>query len=484
MNSPQFKPFFERLYKNAILPRQQADPGRQGPQKKEVLAAIARADKFGDERYTSEFIDTSGFEQEDHYAYCLVKLVQCNTENCNGVFYKQQINQADKEARIWMAMIRATQDKGATRRKNQNVEELQSKIKRDIFSDSPNELMPNQEKSADRDNGTYEKQPLSKPSQSKPSLSTTNPSPSNPSLSTTKPSPTNLMQGLTPKKLKLEHPNKDYNTPPSVDRSELGRAFPELANNIIGASSQLHWGLGGGDDEGDDEGDDSTIQGDNDNIKENASGGDNPNVNDESNSENDVNHMARLLARSNPENPLDLTTEYGKYSMIHAVLRHFADKAQLQRLVTGPSKDDYNDDAGFVQLSEQWYRETRALMKAKESIAFEPTTAEQKVAEELVEKMLDNSAYQPTDYTGACNSLGLDPDRPRFSSMNIVNHFHSWQVTGINRLVEIHDNPDTRAAILADATGLGKTIELLGFIIHVSALDSPAQTVHAMLTLI
>jgi hypothetical protein len=109
------------------------------------------------------------------------------------------------------------------------------------------------------------------------------------------------------------------------------------------------------------------------------------------------------------------------------------------------------------------------LIKDQESIAFEPTPDNQSAAEELIKTILDNSAYQPMNYMAACNALALDPDRPCFSSINVVNRFHGWQVTWICRLVEIHDNPDTHAAILADSTGLGKTIELLGFVTYISA---------------
>lgn len=42
--------------------------------------------------------------------------------------------------------------------------------------------------------------------------------------------------------------------------------------------------------------------------------------------------------------------------------------------------------------------------------------------------------------------------------MNTTDQFHSWHVTGLKRLVEIYNDLYTRAAILADGTGLGKTV--------------------------
>src|ERR1700738_1674404 len=47
LTPPQFKPYFEELYKNAILPRLQKG-STQGPQLKSVRSAITRGESFGD----------------------------------------------------------------------------------------------------------------------------------------------------------------------------------------------------------------------------------------------------------------------------------------------------------------------------------------------------------------------------------------------------------------------------------------------------
>jgi SNF2 family DNA or RNA helicase len=39
----------------------------------------------------------------------------------------------------------------------------------------------------------------------------------------------------------------------------------------------------------------------------------------------------------------------------------------------------------------------------------------------------------------------------------------SWQVTGINALVEFEKDPLLSACVVADSTGLGKTILTIGF---------------------
>jgi hypothetical protein len=55
--------------------------------------------------------------------------------------------------------------------------------------------------------------------------------------------------------------------------------------------------------------------------------------------------------------------------------------------------------------------------------------------------------------------------------------FRSWQVTGINALINFEKDPAIRAAILADSTGLGKTFEIVGYWYRVSYLAKPSTIV-------
>lgn len=70
---------------------------------------------------------------------------------------------------------------------------------------------------------------------------------------------------------------------------------------------------------------------------------------------------------------------------------------------------------------------------------------------------MSNPAYQPMDYDRACASLGIDPERPRLPGMKVTYTFEPWQVTGIHRIVEMFNDTSSRAVLLADDTGLGKT---------------------------
>jgi hypothetical protein len=86
--------------------------------------------------------------------------------------------------------------------------------------------------------------------------------------------------------------------------------------------------------------------------------------------------------------------------------------------------------------------------------------------------MLDNSIYQPMDYKAACKLLfDIDLQAPRFEGMNATVQLHSWHVTSITKIIQIYNNPCTCAAILVDTTGIGKTFQLLGFLIYISKVS-------------
>jgi hypothetical protein len=86
-----------------------------------------------------------------------------------------------------------------------------------------------------------------------------------------------------------------------------------------------------------------------------------------------TNKLQRLILESNSENPFDLRTPFGRYASIHTVLKYFSDRTKLQRLVSGPDRDMYNDTNEFDRLTQQWHQEIGAMIDKRHSIAFEPT---------------------------------------------------------------------------------------------------------------
>ena len=86
------------------------------------------------------------------------------------------------------------------------------------------------------------------------------------------------------------------------------------------------------------------------------------------------------------------------------------------------------------------------------------------------ENKLDNALYQPKNFMDSCQRPGdLDPEEPRLPTMKLTITMKSWQTCGIDKALEIYRKALVNAAIFADATGFGKTLQELSFMPHVSS---------------
>jgi hypothetical protein len=170
-----------------------------------------------------------------------------------------------------------------------------------------------------------------------------------------------------------------------------------------------------------------------------------------------------LIATKNSANPFDLMTSYGQYACIQAVLQRYNNKLELYRLVHKPAVDPMQDAAALQFEYSKWEQEVDMMVQKKSKFELQPTPTNQQDAISKAEAMLSNPKYQPSDYSAACAALEMDPGHPRLPGMTISYAFKPWQVTGIHRILEMYHEPYTKAVLLADATGLGKTHEILGF---------------------
>lgn len=177
-----------------------------------------------------------------------------------------------------------------------------------------------------------------------------------------------------------------------------------------------------------------------------------------------ISNFARLKETTNPDNRFDLTTKFGQYTMIYTVLKNFTSKAQLKRLIEGPEQRLENDEAMRNEEDQVWRAEVEALMDPTTRVLnLESSTPEEIQYAASLEQLRDNSAYQPGDYIEACTALKVDSELPLFLCMNPAQPFKPWQVTGIHGLYQIFNSKLAKAALLADATGLGKTLQVLEF---------------------
>jgi SNF2 family DNA or RNA helicase len=79
---------------------------------------------------------------------------------------------------------------------------------------------------------------------------------------------------------------------------------------------------------------------------------------------------------------------------------------------------------------------------------------------------LDNKEYQRDNHLEACRNLGIeDPERPRIEGLYPARTLEFYQPTAINAIVEFEDSA-LKGGLLADDMGIGKTVEIIGLLLH------------------
>lgn len=151
-----------------------------------------------------------------------------------------------------------------------------------------------------------------------------------------------------------------------------------------------------------------------------------------------------------------------------AVLRDFKDEFLLEELIKGAPRDVDADAQAMNSESSLREKEIEALFPSKAFKSFAPPSASAMADAAMIESFLDNADYQPQSYISDYEFFGFDPEYPRFPTNSPTFQFKSWQVTGMRRMIRILENSTVQACLLADATGLGKTIQIIGLWIWVS----------------
>lgn len=183
-------------------------------------------------------------------------------------------------------------------------------------------------------------------------------------------------------------------------------------------------------------------------------------------------NFEHLKSTQDPQNPLNLDTGYGRYLTVHTTLEYFRQPIEIQRQVSDALLvlgEDGNQNSLSAE-SREWLSELEASIQGNR-VPMRTVTSDDTDIVSKMEQLLDNPTYQRMDYKASCDALGItDYERPHLPGMPTTAFLKSWQVTGVKALVDFEADPQLSACILADATGLGKTIELLAFWVFVSVL--------------
>lgn len=136
----------------------------------------------------------------------------------------------------------------------------------------------------------------------------------------------------------------------------------------------------------------------------------------------------------------------------------------------GQVANEEPDIEAFNQESALWYRELED-MSQQSQFNYRKATEDEVAGVSRMERLLDNVTFQRLEYTKDCASLGFkDPSFPRFECMMRTMRLESWQVCGIQALLDFEANKSISGCIIADSTGLGKTLQCIGHWEKVSLL--------------
>lgn len=84
-----------------------------------------------------------------------------------------------------------------------------------------------------------------------------------------------------------------------------------------------------------------------------------------------------LLATKNNDDPYDLSTPYGQYTSIQAVLQGYSNQFHLQRLVNKPHEDLAQAAQALQEVNVKWALEVLTLAEKKSKFELRSTPRDQ-----------------------------------------------------------------------------------------------------------
>lgn len=162
-----------------------------------------------------------------------------------------------------------------------------------------------------------------------------------------------------------------------------------------------------------------------------------------------------------------------KYDLLLAVSKGFLNprliEDQLYRLA---NQDRIHDDEAWQRHMEDPTKDIGIDTTDDSALPFALASANEKDVYIGNQQLLDDVATQPQGHEQACARMGIDrPENPRYNSMAVNKVFKFWQVVAFDW---IHRTKDIglNGVLLCDSMGLGKTWEMVGFMLSVSLVNA------------
>jgi hypothetical protein len=416
MSSDAFKPGYEELYDAVIKGR-----SGQGPALEIVQKALQNGENHGNRRFSRVRVDKSNFSEVDHYALCLYRLREENARGRDGIFKNYELTETDMEKRLWHTMLRATWDRAPTQ---SSGEKLKRNAGDDLLKTAQMNASRKATKTSEGESASKQRVDEGDTTDDLPDKATED------SITSTETTPLSVVEKPT-------QPAEETTLLPTlVEPSQPTPSSEDTTSNTPSRQPTPPT-----------EETTSTTPSD-DNIALRS-----------------MSDLDRIRSQCDRTNPFNLKTACGKYLTIYAVAQHFKNSFIMRRLTDALARQVTHE---VYDESEDWHQllETRS---GKNRFQIQEPSAAEKRQKEEIERWFDNPAYQPMDFADACRLLDIDdPLYPRVHGQSFSVFLSPWQVTGIVQMVRFQMDETIRSCVLADATGLGKTFQILGHFLYVS----------------
>ena len=182
---------------------------------------------------------------------------------------------------------------------------------------------------------------------------------------------------------------------------------------------------------------------------------------------------AERMCQENTSPTPDIDQRFWKCWLIDAVMKAKGDVNVLHQMV-----EVVSDTEKMAKLDSQVWASTVSQSSIEEdSIVYAAFDEKAEKDFDAIERYLDNPKYQPQNHVESCAAIGIDwqgeTTKYRIPGMSYSQELYFWQPVAINWLREMAASQILRGCILGDYMGLGKTIEVIAYLLTVRSKRLP-----------
>ena len=438
LKSDLFQPYWVELYEAVIKPAQQeaSQTGKQrarGCNLKTAQSNLISGERNGQCRFSARKLNKTQWSDTDHYSLFLHCVRDENIRNAEGIFYGSTLQISEIDFKIWQLLKRVTYDFTPSR--------MGGSAGAKILQPSPMPRLPSTSKdSSSRAPSSSNASNTDHRAKKRPgNASITTPgSDSNEGFTQDSGEKRKRLGPILGSRTQLAKPT----TPIKEEESTDVWAHPN--DRLVEISSD----------------EEEIVSSSKVNIPIRSS-----DASGTADLDTPLTNYERMIFESTTPG-IDLSERKWRFLMMREVVKVGDEQAQSEQRVA----QRYEDPLIINAMSIEWDTQQQEALKA-EKIDFQEFTQYSADKFDRQQKFFDNVKYQREDHLESCSLLKIDnPDRPRIPGMLRSSILQFWQPSIIAELLRWYLRKLLRGCALCDVVGLGKTWEVVGFLLAVSLI--------------